>query len=79
VPWPDVVGFQVVPALRYSYRYRPAVAAAVVSDGRPPLYCVGSSTSAPGQAETMVRALEYERQTWLAGGRPKVGAGRGYR
>jgi hypothetical protein len=72
VPWPDVAGFQVVPAPRYSSRYRPAVAAAVVSDGRPPLYCIGSSTSAPAQADAMVRALEYERQAWLAGGRRPI-------
>jgi hypothetical protein len=72
LPWPEVVGFQVVPALRYSSRYRPAVAAAVVSDGRPLLYCVGSSTSVPAQAAAMVRALEYERQAWLAGGRRPI-------
>ena len=67
VPWPEVAGFQVVPAPRYSSRYRPGVvAAAVLRAGRAPLYCVGSATSAPAEAAAMVRALEYERQKWLA-------------
>ena len=75
VPWPEVAGFQVVPAPRYSSRYRPGVvAAAVLRDGRARLYCVGSATPAPEEAAAMVRALDYERQAWLAGGgrRPEM-------
>lgn len=69
VPWPEIVGFQVVPAPRYSSRYQPAVAAAVLLDGRAPLYCLGSAASDPARAAAMVHALEYEHQVWLAGGR----------
>ena len=72
VPWPEVVGFEVVPAPRYSSRYRSAVAAAVVTDARAPLYCAGSAAWAPAQALAMVRALEYEHQAWLAGGRRPI-------
>jgi hypothetical protein len=63
VPWREVVGFQVVPA---------SGGGGCPACGRTPLYCVGSAAWVPAQAAAMIRALEYEHQAWLAGGRRAV-------